>query len=373
MVMPKRKNIDVLLGIFVVAGLVLLGSLVFVLGKERKLFDSSVYIKAQFPNVLGLNVGAQVLLGGVVVGNVSSIQFPEGKTKSLDEHQNLTVHMRVSNQMMPWIRADSVARVDSKGLLGDKNINISLGTPNAPPMNADGMLLSIEPADLNKAFAEAQEILRDVTQGVAGLRKFVDDFLGQGGGQAITDSVKSFSRIISRVEAGPGIAHQLLYDEKSAHEFELMMASLQDTAKSAKGIVGNIDGILSDVRHKKGLIHSLVYDESGGEIIANLGSAVANINRMLVEVESGQGIIHSLIYGKVDTNFIDNLNKASADLATIVAAVKDGQGTLGKLIVDPSVFDDIKVLLGNVKRNELLKSLVRQAISAKEREGQHAK
>jgi phospholipid/cholesterol/gamma-HCH transport system substrate-binding protein len=57
-----------------------------------------------------------------------------------------------------------------------------------------------------------------------------------------------------------------------------------------------------------------------------------------------------------------NVNAMSDDLRSIVSGVKNGKGTLGALLVDPSVYDDLKALLGNVERNQVLRALVRYSI-----------
>ena len=59
---------------------------------------------------------------------------------------------------------------------------------------------------------------------------------------------------------------------------------------------------------------------------------------------------------------LSNLNQMSGDLKQIVADVKSGKGTLGALLVDPSVYEDLKVVLGNVERNKALRALVRYSI-----------
>lgn len=353
----KRKNIDVLLGLFVIGGIALLGLLFFLIGAERRLFDSSSYVRAQFSNVAGLNVGAPVLLGGVTVGHVSKIEFPP---QNNDPSRALTVIMRVSNNMMPWVREDSIARVDSKGLLGDKTINISVGSAEKAVVVNNGMLQSAEPVDINKALSDVQDILRDAGEGMAGVRKVIDSFMQAGGGEAVASVVKSFREIAVRIEKGPGIAHELIYDQKSAETYKSIVATLDGAVKSARTTIESINVIVDDIHNKKGLINSLIYDKKGAELIGK-------INNIFAEIESGQGLVHSLIYNKQNTNFIDNLNAATGDLASIMDGVKKGQGTIGKLLVDPSVYEDLKLLLGEVKRNELLKALVRQAITNKEK------
>jgi phospholipid/cholesterol/gamma-HCH transport system substrate-binding protein len=57
----------------------------------------------------------------------------------------------------------------------------------------------------------------------------------------------------------------------------------------------------------------------------------------------------------------------SKDLRHIVADVRAGKGTIGALLVDPSVYEDVKMLLGNVERNKTLRALVRYSIKRDEK------
>jgi phospholipid/cholesterol/gamma-HCH transport system substrate-binding protein len=56
----------------------------------------------------------------------------------------------------------------------------------------------------------------------------------------------------------------------------------------------------------------------------------------------------------------------SEDLRTIVAQMKEGKGTIGGLLVDPTIYEDLKSAVGNVERNQVLRALVRYSIRADE-------
>ena len=58
----------------------------------------------------------------------------------------------------------------------------------------------------------------------------------------------------------------------------------------------------------------------------------------------------------------------SEDLRSIVAEMKAGKGTLGGLLVDPTIYEDLKSAVGNVERNQVLRALVRYSIKADEGE-----
>jgi phospholipid/cholesterol/gamma-HCH transport system substrate-binding protein len=85
-------------------------------------------------------------------------------------------------------------------------------------------------------------------------------------------------------------------------------------------------------------------------------------------VREGNGPAKSLLYGDDRSQeLMGNLNAMSRDLRQIVANVKAGKGTVGALLVDPSVYEDIKLVLGNVDRNKALRALVRYSIKQDER------
>jgi phospholipid/cholesterol/gamma-HCH transport system substrate-binding protein len=63
---------------------------------------------------------------------------------------------------------------------------------------------------------------------------------------------------------------------------------------------------------------------------------------------------------------LGNLDKTTADLRTIVADIKAGKGTIGGLLVDPTIYEDLKSAVGNVERNQVLRALVRYSIKEDE-------
>ena len=86
------------------------------------------------------------------------------------------------------------------------------------------------------------------------------------------------------------------------------------------------------------------------------------------------GVAHALLYGDDDSQHVmKNVNAMSDDMAAIIHDVRQGKGTLGALLVDPSVYEDVKSLVGNVERNDVLRALVRYSIKADEQGGRTPK
>jgi hypothetical protein len=124
------RNVKV--GIFVAAGILVASLLIFLIGDERHLFDRAVELRASFNDVGGLRVGGPVRMGGVDVGQVVAIEFGQ-------QEADRRIHIRftlVARELVR-VRRDSVVRIASKGLLGDKALDLTMGSPREPALRAN--------------------------------------------------------------------------------------------------------------------------------------------------------------------------------------------------------------------------------------------
>jgi phospholipid/cholesterol/gamma-HCH transport system substrate-binding protein len=86
-------------------------------------------------------------------------------------------------------------------------------------------------------------------------------------------------------------------------------------------------------------------------------------------IRESDSLTHDTLYGgKGSTaHALDNVAAITDDLRAITGGIRAGKGTVGALLVDPSVYEDLKVVLGNVERNDVLRALVRYSIKQDER------
>jgi|SRR5712692_5947365 len=133
------------LGLFVVATLLILAAGVFLIGEKRFLFRRTYRLEAEFQNVAGLNNGADVRVGGIHLGTVKYISLPNGPSGKL------TVVMDMANSTKNIIRQNSVATIKTEGLLGDKYIEISFGSENAPEIEGGDTIKGQTPVDFSDA------------------------------------------------------------------------------------------------------------------------------------------------------------------------------------------------------------------------------
>src|SRR5271167_651015 len=126
------------LGAFIVVTLTILVAGVFIIGGKHYLFSSTYQLKAQFDNVVGLDAGADVRVGGVHSGTVRNIVLPH------QPGEKVTVIMDLGKSTHEIIKQDSVATIETEGLLGNQFLAISFGSVGSGDVR-DGETLSSDP------------------------------------------------------------------------------------------------------------------------------------------------------------------------------------------------------------------------------------
>src|SRR5258706_4732005 len=226
--MATSKEIRV--GAFVLAGLVVAGIVVFMIGDEKRFFDAKVTYHTSFGDVQGLKTGAPVRLGGIDIGAVSRIAHSD------DPGDNrLYVDLKVARREAVRVRQNSVAHIENKGLLGDKMIQVTSGATDSPLVLADGFIKGEDPTDFTNVFSEvgamtkhAQQILEnlEITSKALANTQMQEDLRG---------SIHSVNIILKQVAEGNGYAHRFLADPTEAERVSHLFLTLDKTATEADG------------------------------------------------------------------------------------------------------------------------------------------
>ena len=112
----KKMDLEVVVGLFLIAGIVCLGYLSIKLGKMEVLGNKGYEVQAIFSNSGGLKSGSDILIAGVSVGRVRNV--------SLDNYQARVI-LNLSDGIR--IQEDAIASIKTKGLIGDKYVEITPG------------------------------------------------------------------------------------------------------------------------------------------------------------------------------------------------------------------------------------------------------
>ncbi|NOJ78036.1 MlaD family protein [Myxococcus xanthus] len=345
-------------GLFVAVGLAVASVVVMVIGQQSRLFERKTMYRAYFANVQGLSDESPVWLGGLNVGRVTGIVFsPDPNDPRLE------VQFQVSSRYTDRVRQDSVAQLSSMGVLGDKAVDISLGSPTSPPVEAGGVLKSSTSGDLSALLNGASQVMENSVAISKSLRAAVDTYANPEMANDVTRGVAALRALLEEVEKGEGVLHALVYDKQAGREVRGLLANASSAAARVDGALGELEGILREVRTGDGTAHALVYGQDGAKALTELGAAAGQLAGLIEDAKkSPNGAVHQLVYGDASGMFAD-LGSAAADLKKITATVAKGDGTVGGLISDPTVYEDLREVIGNVKRNRILRALVRFSLS----------
>ncbi|MBC7424953.1 MAG: MCE family protein [Bacteroidia bacterium] len=143
--MKKESGNKIKLGVFVATGVVLFIAGIYFIGKTKQLFNTTFRISAEFANVSGLQVGNNVRFGGITVGTIEDINIISDTIVRVD--------MVIDEDTRRFIRRDARAIIGSDGLMGNKVMNITPGTPGQPEIKDKDMMLTITPVSMDDMFA----------------------------------------------------------------------------------------------------------------------------------------------------------------------------------------------------------------------------
>lgn len=348
-------------GLFVAMGLVVAGIVVFFIGRETRLFEKQVSYRAFFTNVDGLSEQSPVWLGGKDVGRVTAIRF----SPDLGDNR-LEVTMTMSSHHAERVRGDSVARLTSLGVLGDKAIDISLGTPQTPPVPPGGVLPVGASADMSTLMKGAGKVMEDSVAISSALRTAVEAYSDPKMAKDVQRSLASLRSLLEEVEKGEGVLHALIYDKKAGEQVRVLLANMSGAAARMDAAMAEVDALLGQVRTGDGMAHALLYEQGGKKAMTELGAAAGEFAGLLEDAKKNpNGAVYQLVYGESGTMFAD-LGSAAADVKKITSTIARGDGTVGGLIADPTIYEDLRTVLGNVKRNRVLRALVRFTVNNRE-------
>ena len=343
-------------GLFVILGLALTMVGVFLIGDTRGLWQTKIQYRTAFHDVAGLKPGAPVRMGGLDIGGVTRVDHSSNSGDA-----RVFVSLAVSKKETARIRTDTLAHVVNKGLLGDKMIDLTVGSPDAPAQDPLQLIVSEEPSDVLAMANKVASATADAIERIAPLAQALGD---PKLAADIKGSIADLHSLLDATVHGDGTVHRLFFDHREADEFSSLLVRLDGASTRLDGVLADVQDFTGHLRQGPGIAHALVYD---GEISKDALGTMAELHEDLRAIREGNGLAHALLYGDSSSqHVIGNLNAMSDDLRAIVGDIRQGKGTLGALLIDPTVYEDLKSVIGNVERNDVLRALVRYSIKADE-------
>lgn len=198
------------LGLFVAGGLTLFVLAIFIIGKQKNLFDPVFPINSTFHNISGLQIGNKIRFSGINVGTVDNIAIINDST--------VKVYMLIKKDVWKFIKSDCTVSIGSEGIIGDKILIISQGVSQKTALAKEGQHLnSIEPV-------ETDAIMKSLR-------------VTAGNAEIITNQL---AQIMIKINKGDGTLGRLIQDKTIAENLSKTMLNLK---KSSKGLDENMTAV----------------------------------------------------------------------------------------------------------------------------------
>ncbi len=313
-------------GLLVLAALVVFMATIFSLGQRDHVWERKNEYEIHFARAGGLIVGAGVSLTGVPVGSVTEMRFPADPAVSYIE-----VRIKVAGDVATRVRENTVATIRTLGLLGDRYIELSAGSAEAPPLPLGGIINSIDPVDYEAVLGQSGDIVTNVVE--------------------VTASLKT---VLQAIDHGEGLLGAMLRNrelgEATLRDFQATMAHVQETSNA-------LDEVLQRVRRGEGLLGRLTQNTKESEaLVGGLTRTAKSLDEFTARLNQRRGIANRLVDDEAYARrVLENLDRTLAELAQVMEKLNKGDGTLGKLVNDPALYEDAQGLVGQARRSWLLR------------------
>lgn len=351
---------EVKVGALIVAALAVLSAGVFLVGERGNLFVLKNHYYVRFQTASGLAAGNPVQLNGVTVGRVESIVLPEKVEQSL-----LTVWISLDRRYADRVRTDSLGRIKTLGLLGDKYIELSSGSPGAPQIASGGEIPAAPATDVDRLIASGGDAVENVVAISYSLRTILgrmeagegilgelttDNDAGRRAKVALVETIESIRDVAEKIEQGDGTLARLINDDALADRLE--------------GAIGRVEGTLASLDEGEGALPALLHDPATRvrveSTLDNLAGLSDDLAGMASELKSGDGLLARLVnddeYGREVT---EDLQQLIRNLHNLSEKMERGEGTVSRLVNDPQVYEAVNDVIVGVNESRLLRWLVR--------------
>jgi phospholipid/cholesterol/gamma-HCH transport system substrate-binding protein len=277
------QKFKIRLGLFVSLGVLLFIIAVFIIGKQKNLFNPVFKLTSTFYNVSGLKIGNNIRFSGVNVGTVDNIRIVNDSTVRVD--------MLVRHEIKKFIKSDSKVAIGSEGLIGDKLLIITQGSSNSPLVVKNQQLKSIEPIEMESIIASVKATAENT--------------------EIITAQL---ALVMMKVNSGKGTLGRLIHDSDIAQDIKRTVGNFESSSQKLDETMKFTKSNLSEIM------------ESFKVTADNIQVTSQQLEEIMVGINNGNGTVGKLLSDTVTSGSIDqtilNLQKSSKSLDENLEALK---------------------------------------------------
>ncbi|MBI4853489.1 MAG: MCE family protein [Acidobacteria bacterium] len=348
--MASKKNIgfaQLRVGLLVLLAGGITLAIILTISGDIGFFKNTITIRTKLPQVDGLRQGTEVRLAGVYIGQVSDVILLPIAEDDKQKIQSVEIVMKINSiingvSAKERIREDSVVKLGSIGLLGDKVIDITPGTKTNKAIEENALVKGDQEASLPQVVSSTSNILQDIDE-LADQVKSIAKNINEGKGNLgliIRDeklynnanaTILESQKLVERIRDGGGTVGKLLNDPS-------LYDQIQTTTKKAETLI-------ADISAGKGTIGKIATDDEiynrTNKILERLDTIAAKIETTADKIDHGQGTVSQLLNNdslyKETQNTISNLNH----LTVRIDKTLDSKGSVNRLLEDPTLYNNV--------------------------------
>lgn len=294
-----RRRVEWKVGVFVLAGLILLGYLCLQFYKGMSPFRSARSIYLHAPNVGGLKPRAVVLMSGVQIGTVSNIKLAE-------DGKSVTIELSLYEDRVIYKDAEFV--IQQSGFLGDQYVAIKPRKNEGEPIPDGGDAYTTAPFDLQEVARSAASFIQRIDETAQRLNAAIDDVRRY----ALNESTLSnLSVTVSNLRAA---------SEGALTGIDSLRSIIATNAPAVDQSASNIVAFSDHLKQFSGSLNDVLATnrEQFTVAVKNFEAATAALRNILEDVQAGKGTAGTLLHNEqvaADiTAIADNLSITTSNL-----------------------------------------------------------
>lgn len=308
----RDKKTELLVGLFLFIGLLLLGALILQFSSVRELFKGTYTLTVTLPDGTGMKDGTPVMLGGSKIGKVTA------KPTLNPEFTGVIIPLEIYQNVK--IPDDAKFSIGTAGLLGDAFIEIKPSGKPATKYKEPNSVVVGDPSSglgalqdtANKVGTKVDVALEDLREAVKDLRitlkKINEGALSDESTKDLKETFKHINAFVTRLDEKT-FTDQTSADLKEAiASFKGAAKSLDDSIKKMEPAFGKVDGV------------------------------VEKADKAMTSAESA----------------MKSIDKSAATLGEATKDLRSGNGLLPALLRDEQLKNDLKSLISNMREHGIL-------------------
>ena len=258
-------------GVFVLGGLLLFAVGLFMIGDRQMAFAKKVTVYTEFKKITGLQPGALVRVSGAKAGSITQILPPDSPSGKF------RVELEIVEALHRLVRTDSLATIETEGLVGGNYLGITTGSDTAPIVAANATIAGKEPLDVAELVQRMADTVTKVNDVVDRMR---DDV--QRAVVAIADTADNANSLITSVtgevtkiaaagalitadaaqiaegiRSGKGTLGKLVNDDELYNRVSAIAKQTEETTAHARQLVQSARETLEGLQSKDGAVQGM--------------------------------------------------------------------------------------------------------------------